>query len=1625
MSRAGKRYADEGEIARGGMGVVFRVKDRNLDRTLAMKRMMAAPDILGGKAEVDRFARFMEEAHVTAQLDHPGIVPVHDLGEDENGCAYYTMKLVRGRELGEVIKVARKGEEGWNLPRLVGVLVRACQAVAYAHGKGVIHRDLKPANIMVGELGEVYVMDWGLAKQVGRDDVHDIRPLIGDGVSGSEVIISSPRSGGDPGSSVDSPLMTRDGAIIGTPAYMPPEQAAGEVENVDQRADIYALGAVLYEMLATVPPYHDQSQSAEATSEMETATATDNRAQRIITSIASGPPTRVRDLRPDAPAELVAVCEKAMARDRERRYASCLDLAEDLQAYLDGRVVQAHETGALAELKKWVLRNKATSAAAAAAVLALAALAALQSVSNQRLSASLKNEEAAREEATFTLADMHRNAGLREENPARAALWFSKAALLAQGDPARVLANQTRAAMWGREAWQPVRAFQTISGEGAIRFAFHPTRNLLIAETYHGVEVWDLDAEAPLALPETHLASAAFSPDGAWLAAGGRDGKTRLYAVPDFEVKAEIPHRATALAFDAASARLALGHREVRVWDLKAGEANAGPFAQADPAHWLGFSPSGDRLAVAAGTFVQIYDPSSGSAEPLFAPTYHDSRSLSLKPFFFGGRLQVVGMAKPEVPADPVFRSIDAQTGEVAVEFSGLDLPFAVSPDGTQLLCRGGIWDWRFHDLVRPMRDAAYGDSGAFHPSGGLFVNGQGSLGAWTSPGIEPLGKISVRNSQAAGWNPAGTLLAIGSPAGLIQILRTAVHPAAVEFTTGIAPAKVALSRGGEFIANPGWTPLPTTGDRHPTDKAIVARIAKTGEPAGPHIIPGGHVCCAEFGADGSGLLAVGTGVDYVRRGDTGMQFGAVQLFDFRTGDPLGERIVLPSEPADILRLPGSSDAFIILCRHGEIARLSPADAKVEVVARVPMVTRIYTERRNGQLQWAEGGKALLASGSDQTHCLDFPSGRLRWSIDKSTIGGFTAAAAGGGYVAVATSSPYKIETGVLAIDLATGGERHPVDAGIFGANWLAFDQAGERLLAAGGNHLVQLFRAGAWERLGSPVEHIREGASAAFLEGLPWVASAGADDGYLIWDPATGLEVAPRGHGNGSLWIEQSGGGGDTLILASRNNRKFAAYDLGHLHRAASLALSAENALRLAEINAEASIDENQNLHKLGEREWLEKWRAFRREFPRFHDGALNPAPSELAAWHRSQALDRRPSNELSDFAVRWHLGEWQRLQPGDPLPLARFLWNVRPTPGGDFAETIQPLLADPRFANDPVTLSAICAGFAKTSGPAGSDAWNRVDKALLDALGYPQGEPPDDIMATRISRRVELPESVRARLIKILIDKPPPLETEAFKAAVAAGGSANAPQLAARWDARDGATPEGWRDPIGGDHLAALGGPVAIASNGAVSFGDDPANGAFFSDPQNAALGGATAFTAAIAFRPADQGEPDFAGDAFYCADQLISADHPYNGDDWGLGYAGEKVWFGVGDAQGGTPTLQAAPGGGMAARPWIAVASWAANDGTGAPSIALWVFDREGKIAALAGPADPNVLTKGDASRFRAPRQPTGIAIGADRGEPTQHRYRGQIYEARLYQGAAKAADAAAIAGELAAEHFGGDR
>ena len=357
QSNTSLRYEIQEEIGRGGQGAILRVFDKDLRRTLAMKVIRQRAETKArSSTQVDSgvLARFLEEAQITGQLDHPGVIPVHELGVDSNGRVYFTMRLVKGRELRQIIRQVHDDDSEWTLTRSLGVLLKVCEAMAYAHDKGVVHRDLKPANVMVGKYGEVYVMDWGLARVAGRADSHDIR--LQHSLEFSLTVVETDRKEAKD-ESMNSPLVTMDGAVVGTPFYMPPEQACGRVEEVSARSDVYAVGAMLYHLLTGREPYFNLSDRQLP--------------HTVLAQVLEGPPTPLHDLAPNTPAELEAICEKAMARESSERYADMGELGEDLRAFLEGRVVQAYRSGALAEFRKWVGRNRGMATSLAAAVLIL------------------------------------------------------------------------------------------------------------------------------------------------------------------------------------------------------------------------------------------------------------------------------------------------------------------------------------------------------------------------------------------------------------------------------------------------------------------------------------------------------------------------------------------------------------------------------------------------------------------------------------------------------------------------------------------------------------------------------------------------------------------------------------------------------------------------------------------------------------------------------------------------------------------------------------------------------------------------------------------------------------------------------------------------------------------------------------------------------------------------------------------------------------------------------------------------------------------------------------------------------------------------------------------------------
>jgi hypothetical protein len=461
-----QHYAIVRELAQGGMGRVVEARDLRLGRRVAIK------ELLPKNRDVAR--RFEREARITARLQHPSIIHVYEAGVWKGGEPFYAMPVVQGQSLDKA--VAKRTTLAARLALLPHVIAVA-DALAYAHDANIIHRDLKPANVLVGDYGETVVIDWGLAKDLGAHT--------------------------DPKESMRLPVRgaaeeTASGSVVGTPAYMSPEQARGDA--ADQRTDVYALGALLYKVLSGCAPYQGAS------------------SQEVIAQVKAGPPVPVGELVPDAPADLVAIVTKSMARDPKDRYATASELAQDLKRFETGQLVGAHDYTAGQLLRRWLRRYRVpvTIGAIAAATLAVVGV------------VSVQNVVAARDRAEA------RRVALLEER--------GRSELLA-GHAGAALAYLVGAAHDGNTS-------------GA--------RGFLIAEAMRPFQA----EVAPLMRDRGNVVIAA-SPDGKHVATAS-PGRIELWTTAGVRERVLAEHGATVLAFDAASGEVAAGGNDgvVRVWRI-------------------------------------------------------------------------------------------------------------------------------------------------------------------------------------------------------------------------------------------------------------------------------------------------------------------------------------------------------------------------------------------------------------------------------------------------------------------------------------------------------------------------------------------------------------------------------------------------------------------------------------------------------------------------------------------------------------------------------------------------------------------------------------------------------------------------------------------------------------------------------------------------------------------------------------------------------------------------------------------------------------------------------------------------------------------------------------------------
>ncbi len=316
-----RRYCLTRLHAKGGTGQVWLAHDKDLGRDVALKELR--PDRGESPAAT---ARFLEEARITGQLEHPGIVPVYELVQSSEDRPCYAMRFVGDRPLSHAIKEYHSrrqagGVRPLDLRQLLTAFVSVCNAVAYAHSRGVLHRDLKPRNVALGDFGEVLVLDWGLAKIVGKpEDPLGLPPVTLEQNNDRDA--------------------TRQGQVLGTPAYMSPEQAAGRVDLVSERSDIYGLGAVLYAILTGEPPFG----------------GTD--ALEVLRQVVREAPVPPRQRVAAAPPALEAVCLKALAKEPEKRYPSARELARDVERFLADLPVAAYHEPVRSQMGRWAREHQ-------------------------------------------------------------------------------------------------------------------------------------------------------------------------------------------------------------------------------------------------------------------------------------------------------------------------------------------------------------------------------------------------------------------------------------------------------------------------------------------------------------------------------------------------------------------------------------------------------------------------------------------------------------------------------------------------------------------------------------------------------------------------------------------------------------------------------------------------------------------------------------------------------------------------------------------------------------------------------------------------------------------------------------------------------------------------------------------------------------------------------------------------------------------------------------------------------------------------------------------------------------------------------------------------------------------
>ncbi|MBL8819111.1 MAG: protein kinase [Planctomyces sp.] len=935
------------EIARGGMGVVYRARQVRLNRQVALKMIRA------GKFSSDtEVQRLRVEAEAAAQLDHPAIVPVFEVGEYE-GLHYFTMAFVEGETL------SAKLNTGPLSPHVAAKLMQTvAEAVSYAHERGVIHRDIKPGNILIDKSGQPRVSDFGLAKQVSSDSD-----------------------------------LTTTGQILGTPAYMPPEQALGKLQDVGKPSDVYSLGAVLYATLTGRPPF-------QAATAIET-----------LRLVVEQQPLAPRLLNPSIPRDLETICLKCLEKTISRRYSSAQEAGEELGRFLRGDPILALPASPLRKLVQSYRRHRTTAVISASILLMFAGIAAASVfawIRELNFRETLEKQQVETREALNrsqdSLSDIHTVGGVnasRSGEHADAAMWFATASTILAPDNEKTQRNLQRS--WLESLESPVPMMAIVHPEPWVTdLRFSPSGRYLLtgsppaAEFTGECRIWDSASGTEIRIPQLtgNLTAADWSPDGEMFAAGSSTGVLIVQDDPEGPVgrMIRLNERIDLVRFDPAGKFVAAvfgARRRTEVDDTNAVYGvrlqvfHAKDLTPATPVlrqpqsiTTIGFDIEGKRIAAAnsSGTF-QVHSVPSDTDQPLSPSlpcwTYGVSVQIGQSPpvplFINHGREIVVGG-----------EAWDTETWKKSARSFGYRDPNAVtlSPDGTRVLVSHfnglGVYSvasGRSH-IVRSIRDGCHALDADLSPNGKYVLRGgsDSQVELLSYPDLIPVcGAMAHAGTvPAVAWSSDSKRFATSQRGGLVRIW--SMPSSAAETVTLPGIGLVAMSNDGKFIASRGTSHR----DHGPTFTRVYSTV--DGEAAGPLLHVNGKIRNAVFSPDGN-RLAVAT---------TSPWTVAIRNWRDAVESTMPQRML--SEPRGIDFSP-DGNSVAVLCAGGELVLLDASNAKIRLSwsNEVEHFSALeYVD--NGALAFSPDGQRLLTYQTDSSvRVWEVSTGKLLYRTDGHT----------------------------------------------------------------------------------------------------------------------------------------------------------------------------------------------------------------------------------------------------------------------------------------------------------------------------------------------------------------------------------------------------------------------------------------------------------------------------------------------------------------------------------------------------------------------------------------------------------------------------------------------------------------